>query len=120
MGLGHCTTPTAANLIVCNLRQFPCDQIFHNRSDEYKAKFLTSRFQDYGVDAVVYHDGRTSPELSNVRYGLEVQLKRKTGLPSLVIEADTHDLRLFSLNQIQRQLTDFIEQQEWAPTAGQA
>jgi hypothetical protein len=33
MGLGHCATATAANLIVCNLRQFPCDQIFHNRSD---------------------------------------------------------------------------------------
>jgi hypothetical protein len=31
-----------------------------------------------------------------------------------VLDADTHDLRLFSLSQIQRQLSDFIGQQEWA------
>jgi 2-dehydropantoate 2-reductase len=87
---------------------------FSNRSDDSKAAFLADQFQDFGVDAVVYHDGRTSPEHSNVRYGLEVRLRRATGLPSLVVEADTHDLRLFSMSHLQRQLTDFIEQQEWA------
>ena len=88
--------------------------VFPNRSDEYKAAFLTSQFEEFGVDAVVYHEGRTSPAHSNVRYGLEVRLRRETGLPSLVLEADTHDLRLFSMDQIQKKLTDFIEDQEWA------
>lgn len=87
---------------------------FPNRSDDYKAAFLSGQFKEYGVDAVVYHDGRTSPEHSNVRYGLERRLRRETGLPSLVLDADTHDLRLFSLSQIRRQLSDFIGQQEWA------
>jgi len=86
---------------------------FPNRSDDYKATFLTSQFKDFGVDGVIYHDGRTSPEHSNVRYGLERRLRRETGLPSLVLDADTHDLRLFSLNHLQNQLTDFIEHQEW-------
>ena len=33
MGLGHRTSATAANLVVCNLRQFSGYQILHNRSD---------------------------------------------------------------------------------------
>jgi 2-dehydropantoate 2-reductase len=83
--------------------------IFPNRSDDYKAQFLTAQFNDFGIDGVVYHEGRTAPDHSNVRYGLEVRLRRATGLPSLVIEADSHDLRLFSMEQIKKQLSEFIE-----------
>jgi 2-dehydropantoate 2-reductase len=91
---------------------------FPNRSDDFKATYLISQFKDYGVDGVIHHDGRTAPEHSNVRYGLERRLRRETGLPSLVLDGDTHDQRVFSLNQIQRQLSDFIEQQEWAAASG--
>ncbi len=87
-------------------------RIFPNRSDDYKAGFLASQFRDFAVDAALYHDGRTSPEQSNVRYGLEVRLSRATGLPSIVVEGDTHDLRLISMDQIQTRLADFIDQQE--------
>jgi len=86
--------------------------VFPNRSDDYKGSFLAGRFKEFAVDGVIYHEGRTSPEHSNVRYGLESRLRRRTGLPSLVLEADTHDLRLFSMHQIQRQLAEFIERQE--------
>ncbi len=88
--------------------------IFHNRSDGFKEDYLVSRFEDFGVDGVVYHEGRTAPYQSNVRYGLEVRLRRRTGLSALVLEADTHDLRLFSVNQIMQKLRDFIEMQELA------
>jgi 2-dehydropantoate 2-reductase len=90
--------------------------IFPNRSDEYKERYLAATFQDYGVDGVVYHEGRTAPAHSNVRYGLEVRLRRSTGLPSIVVEADTHDLRLFSMDQVARQLEDFIEVQSATPS----
>ena len=86
--------------------------IFHNRSDDYKEDYLMAKFDDYAVDGVFYHEGRTSPEHSNVRYGLEVRLRRQTGLQAMVVEADTHDLRLFSMNRIERKLRDFIELQE--------
>jgi benzoyl-CoA reductase/2-hydroxyglutaryl-CoA dehydratase subunit BcrC/BadD/HgdB len=94
--------------------------IFPNRSEDYKAEFLISQFNDYGVDAVIYHDGRTAPDHSNVRYGLEVRLRRETGLPAIVIEADTHDLRLFSMDQVVSQLNEFIEQRDhsFADTQG--
>jgi len=78
---------------------------FTNRSREHKLRFLEDEFRRFGVDGVIYHDGRTSPELSNVRYGLRLE----SHLPSLVIEADSHDLRLVSMDQIQSQLLEFIE-----------
>lgn len=92
--------------------------IFHNRSDAWKEDALVRAFTDYGVDGVVYHEGRTTPSESNVRYGLEVRLRRRTGLQALVIEGDTHDQRLFSLNQIMQKLRDFIEMQELSQTPG--
>ncbi len=91
--------------------------IFHNRSDAWKEDRLVNTFNDYGVDGVIYHEGRTTPSQSNVRYGLEVRLRRRTGLSALVLEGDTHDLRLFSLNQVMQKLRDFIEIQELATGA---
>jgi hypothetical protein len=52
-----------------------------------------------------------------VRYGLEVRLRRRTGLNALVIEGDTHDSRLFSMSQVMQKLRDFIEIQEMASVA---
>jgi benzoyl-CoA reductase/2-hydroxyglutaryl-CoA dehydratase subunit BcrC/BadD/HgdB len=88
--------------------------IFPNRSDSYKAAWLSAQFESNAVDCVVFHEGRTAPELSNVRYGLEVKLHRSTGLPTIVFEADSHDLRLFSLRNLQQQVLDFIEQRDGA------
>jgi len=93
--------------------------IFPNRADEYKEEYLVSAFEEFGVDGVVYHEGRTAPEHSNVRYGLEVRLRRSTGLQAIVVEADTHDLRLFSMDRIERKLQDFLALQETNGTAGE-
>jgi benzoyl-CoA reductase/2-hydroxyglutaryl-CoA dehydratase subunit BcrC/BadD/HgdB len=94
--------------------------IFHNRSDDWKEDRLVKAFTDFGVDGVIYHEGRTTPSQSNVRYGLEVRLGRRTGLKALVLEGDTHDQRLFSMNQVVQKLRDFIEIQELAAEAGES
>ncbi|MDY0002011.1 MAG: 2-dehydropantoate 2-reductase [Polyangia bacterium] len=83
--------------------------IFPNRSNGTKAAILTAELQRLGVDAVVYHDGRTSQKHSSVRYGLQHRVQQTTGLPFLVLEADTHDTRVFSMEQLELQLEDFIE-----------
>jgi benzoyl-CoA reductase/2-hydroxyglutaryl-CoA dehydratase subunit BcrC/BadD/HgdB len=88
--------------------------VFPNRSASYKRNTLVTEFESYGVDAVVYHEGRTSPQYSNVRQGLEVQMSRRTGLPSLIIEADSHDMRLVSTSRLEKQLGEFIESQALA------
>jgi 2-dehydropantoate 2-reductase len=92
--------------------------IFTNRSEDFKAAYLLSQFRDFAVDAVVYHDARTAPEHSTVGYGLESRLRKSSGLPSLVIEADTHDLRLFSMDQVVSRLGEFLEQHRRAGRQG--
>ncbi len=94
--------------------------IFPNRSDDYKAAYLRDKFRAFGVDGVIYHEGRTCPEHSNVRYGLEVRLRKETGLPSLVIEADSHDLRLFQPGPFESQLYEFIEASARSRNSGEA
>ncbi len=88
--------------------------ILTNRSDGYKEGYLVSAFQKHGVDGVIYHESRTCPEHCNVRFGLEVDLRRATALQAIVLEADTHDLRLFSMDRVKRKLENFIEMQEIA------
>jgi 2-dehydropantoate 2-reductase len=83
--------------------------VFPNRSAAYKRNTLVTEFESYCVDGVVYHEGRTSPQYSNVRQGLEVQMSRRTGIPSLIIEADSHDMRLVSTSRLEKQLGEFIE-----------
>ena len=84
--------------------------IFDNRSEDYRAAYLAQQFEQYGVDAAIYHDCRTTPETSHVRYGPAARTQHLTGVPGLVIEADSHDLRLFSTERLQEQFADFLEQ----------
>lgn len=89
--------------------------IYENRSREFKVRFLAREFERYGVEAAVFHDARTSPEHSGVRHGMHVRLQRDTGVPAIVIEGDTHDLRLVSIDHIQSQLQEFLELRRSAP-----
>ena len=85
-------------------------RIFPNRSENYQAAFIVQQIEEFGIDGVVYHECRTTPEHSNVRYGLEVKVRRLTGLPSFVLEADSHDPRLVSTERLESLLADFLEQ----------
>ena len=41
-------------------------------------------------------------------------MRRRTGIPSLIIEADSHDMRLVSLSRLERQIGEFIEAQAFS------
>jgi 2-dehydropantoate 2-reductase len=84
--------------------------IFDNRSEDYRAAYLAQQFEQFSVDAAIYHDCRTTPETSHVRYGPAARTQHLTGVPGLVIEADSHDLRLFSTERLQEQFADFLEE----------
>lgn len=92
--------------------------IFPNRSREFKVRYVARQFERYGVDAAVYHDARTAPDHSAVRSGIHIRLRRDTGVPPIVIEADTHDLRLVSIEHIRGQLREFVEHRRQAARAG--
>lgn len=90
--------------------------IYPNRSRECKARYLMREFHRFGVDAALYHDARTSPEHSNARHGIHIRLQRETGVEPLVIEGDTHDVRLVSVENIRARLQEFLERRR-APRA---
>ncbi|MFI5309723.1 MAG: 2-dehydropantoate 2-reductase [Gemmatimonadales bacterium] len=83
--------------------------VFGNRSEDYKTASLGAQFEQYGVDGAVFHDCRTTPEASHVRYGLAPRTEQLTGVPAFVLEADSHDPRLFSSEPLQGSLSDFLE-----------
>jgi len=83
--------------------------IYPNRSREYKVRYLARQFERYAVDAAIFHDARTAPEHSAVRSGVHIRLRRDTGVPPVVIEADTHDLRLVADDHIRGQLRELRE-----------
>ena len=88
--------------------------IFSNRGREYKVHYLAREFARYGVDAAVFHDARTSPDQSTSRYGVHLRLRRDTGVPPIVFEGDTHDLRLVSTEHVRAQLEEFLQQRRAA------
>jgi len=94
--------------------------IYPNRSREYKVRWLSREFARHGVEAAVYHDARTSPEHSGVRSGIHIRLRRETGVHPLVIEGDTHDLRLVSVDHVRTQIQEYLEQRSAAAGNGAA
>jgi benzoyl-CoA reductase/2-hydroxyglutaryl-CoA dehydratase subunit BcrC/BadD/HgdB len=94
--------------------------IFSNRSREYKVHYLGREFSRYGVDAAVFHDARTCPDHSTSRYGVHLRLRRDTGVPPIVFEGDTHDLRLVSIDHFRGQLDEFLEQRREARDGAEA
>jgi len=91
--------------------------IFSNRGREYKVHYLAREFARYGVDAAVFHDARTNQDQSTSRYGVHLRLRRDTGVPPIVIEGDTHDLRLVSIDHVRAQLEEFLQQRRAAAEA---
>ena len=84
--------------------------VFNNRSGNWQSAYLADQFVRYSVEAAVYHDCRTAPDARHVRTGLASHVERLTAVPGLVIEADSHDERLLSLDRLQGQLAEFMEQ----------
>ncbi len=86
--------------------------IYPNLCSSRKESFLRADLERFGVDAILYHDGRTARKHSSVRDGLGQRIHAANGLPYMVMEADTHDPRLFSLDALDRRIVEFIEMTE--------
>jgi len=86
--------------------------IYPNLSSSHKETFLRADLERFAVDAIIYHDGRTARKHSSVREGLQQRLFAANGVPYIVVEADTHDQRLFSLDSLDRKIVEFIEMTE--------
>ena len=87
-------------------------EIFINRSEPYKEAHMERLVKEYKVDGIVFHDAKTCPNNSNSRYGMPQRLVDKLGIPTLVIDADLNDLRMYSEETTRTNIEAFIEQLE--------
>ncbi|MEZ4585437.1 MAG: 2-dehydropantoate 2-reductase [Gemmatimonadales bacterium] len=87
-------------------------QVFANRSDAFQLGFVSDQLDEYGIDFAVLHDCRTAPQTNHVRYGLAARLQRQTRVPAVVLEADSHDERLFSLDRFRAVVDEVLDRDE--------
>ncbi len=85
-------------------------ELFINRSESSKEKYLKKMMDKFSVDGMIYHNARTCPNNSNTNYGMPKRLQNQTGIPSLQIDADLNDLNVYSEEQTKTNIEAFIEQ----------
>lgn len=85
-------------------------ELFIVRSDEYKEDYIQKMYDLYQFDGIVFHDAKTCPNNTNCRYGMPRRLSERFGVPSLSINGDLNDLRLYSEEQTITNIEAFIEQ----------
>jgi len=89
-------------------------EIFINRDEGWKERFLEEMFVRFAVDGAIFHNARTCPNNTNARFGMPQRLREKLDMPVLVIDGDLSDLRFFSTAQSMTNIEAFVEQLEGA------
>jgi len=87
-------------------------EIFINRDEAYKQRFLRTMFHRFDIDGAVFHNARTCPNNTNSRFGMAQRLRDECNIPILVIDGDLSDVRFFSSAQTMTNIEAFIEQLE--------
>jgi benzoyl-CoA reductase/2-hydroxyglutaryl-CoA dehydratase subunit BcrC/BadD/HgdB len=87
-------------------------EIFINRSEPTKEDYIEGLVEEFNVDGILFHDAKTCPNNSNSRYGMPQRLEKKLGIPTLTIDADLNDLRMYSEETTRTNIEAFIEQLE--------
>jgi len=89
-------------------------EIFINRSEAQKEKYIVDHVKRYKIDGVIFHDSKTCPSNSNARYGMPRRLQEDYQIPTLVLDGDLNDLSFYSEEQATTNIEAFIEQLEGA------
>ena len=90
-------------------------ELFIVRSEGYKQQYMEAMVRDYGIDGIIFHDAKTCPNNSNNRYGMQVRLSDRLGIPYVVVNGDLNDLRLYSEEQARTQFEALVEQLQEQP-----
>ncbi len=84
--------------------------IFICRSEAPKEDYVREMVERFGIDGILFHNAKTCPNNSNSRYGMPGRLEEALGIPTLTIDGDLNDLRLFSEEQSRTAIEAFVEQ----------
>ncbi|MEK7448881.1 MAG: 2-hydroxyacyl-CoA dehydratase family protein, partial [Planctomycetota bacterium] len=85
-------------------------ELFIVRSDEAKEEYLGRMVKKFRIDGIIFHDAKTCPNNTNVRYGMPQRLKKRFDIPSIIISGDLNDLRCYSEEQSRTMIEAFVEQ----------
>jgi len=85
-------------------------ELFIVRGEDFKENYLKTKFADYAIDGIIYHDAKTCPNNSNCRYGMPQRMTKATGVPYVTINGDLNDLRMYSDEQARTQFEALAEQ----------
>lgn len=89
--------------------------IILNNNLNHRLKTMQRAIADYHVDGLVIHSARSCKPYSVGQYDLKRLLLAQSNIPSVVIEADIADERVWSEEQVRTRLEAFFESLEDAP-----
>ncbi len=84
-------------------------RIYLNIGVDEMARSVCDMVDKYDVDGLVIHSNRSCKPYSLGQYDIQRIVEEKKGIPSLMIEADMCDERMFSESQIETRIDAFIE-----------
>ena len=84
-------------------------RIYLNIGVDEMARSVCDMVDKYDVDGLVIHSNRSCKPYSLGQYDIQRIVEAKKGIPSLIIEADMCDERMFSESQIETRIEAFIE-----------
>jgi bcr-type benzoyl-CoA reductase subunit B len=84
-------------------------RIYLNIGVDQMAKQALAMAEKYGADGIVMHSNRSCKPYSFGQYDIGRIVRKKTGLPIVMIEADMVDERSFSEGQIETRIEGFME-----------
>lgn len=84
-------------------------RIYLNIGVDQMADQVIAMAEKYDVDGVVMHSNRSCKPYSFGQYDIQRIVAEKTGIPTLMIEADMVDERNFSEGQVETRIEAFIE-----------
>jgi bcr-type benzoyl-CoA reductase subunit B len=84
-------------------------RIYLNIGVDEMAENVLQMIDKYEVDGLVMHSNRSCKPYSLGQYDIQKIIQQKTGVPTLLIEADMVDERSFSESQIETRIDAFME-----------
>ncbi len=84
-------------------------RIYLNIGVDQMADQVIAMAEKYAVDGIVMHSNRSCKPYSFGQYDIQRIVAEKTGIPTLMIEADMVDERNFSEGQVETRIEAFIE-----------
>jgi bcr-type benzoyl-CoA reductase subunit B len=84
-------------------------RIFLNSGTDIMAENIIKMVKKYDADGVVFHSNRSCKPYSLGQYDIQKLIQKKVGIPTLMIEADMVDERMFSESQVETRIDAFIE-----------